>query len=190
MRYPVCWTLSVVYHHLIYRHYFYFLLQSLHVNTMGNLKKLCVSRFSFFFIKLSLWYVTLISRAATASKAPQGSQGKKLNKLLSWNNFALTDQLRWYSFSVSIKVNKFQNENMKSSHCPKYERKNLKNSALSIQGRIFQIFRSYFGQSDNIIFSFRNFLTFRFPYVCRNHIPQYENRNVQNFFWCDQHVEY
>ena len=26
-----------------------------------------------------------------------------------------------------LKVNKFQNENMKSSHCSKYERKNLKN---------------------------------------------------------------
>ena len=43
-----------------------------------------------------------------------------------------------------LKVRKFQNENMKSSHCPKYERKNLKNSALSIQGRIFQIFSFIF----------------------------------------------
>jgi hypothetical protein len=64
-----------------------------------------------------------------------------------------------FSFSW-LKVNKFQNENMKSSHCPKYERKNLKNSALSVQGRIFQIFRSYFGQWDDSIFSFWNFLTF------------------------------
>ena len=43
-----------------------------------------------------------------------------------------------------VNVNKFQNENMKSSHCPKYERK---------KGRIFQIFRSYFGQWDDSIFS-------------------------------------
>ena len=50
---------------------------------------------------------------------------------------------------------------MKSSHCPKYERKNLKNSALSIQDKIFQIFCSYFGQCDDFIFSFWNLLTFR-----------------------------
>ena len=30
-----------------------------------------------------------------------------------------------------LKVNKFQNENMKSSHFPKSERKNLKNSVLN-----------------------------------------------------------
>ena len=29
-----------------------------------------------------------------------------------------------------LKVSKYQNENMKSSHCPKYERKNLKNGSL------------------------------------------------------------
>ena len=39
-----------------------------------------------------------------------------------------------------LKVSKFQKENMKSSHFPKFERKNLKNSVLSIQDRIFQIF--------------------------------------------------
>ena len=42
---------------------------------------------------------------------------------------------------------------MKSSHCPKYERKNLKNSALSIQGKNFQIFRPYFGQCDDLSLS-------------------------------------
>ena len=61
-----------------------------------------------------------------------------------------------------LKVNKFQNENMKSSHCLKYERKNLKNSAQSVQGRNFQIFRSYFGQREDSIFSFWNFLTFNY----------------------------
>ena len=39
-----------------------------------------------------------------------------------------------------LKVSKFQKENMKSSHFPKSEQKNLKNSVLSIQDRIFQIF--------------------------------------------------
>ena len=37
-----------------------------------------------------------------------------------------------------LKVRKFQNENMKLSHCLKYERKNLKNSVLRIQDKIFQ----------------------------------------------------
>ena len=59
-----------------------------------------------------------------------------------------------------LKVSKFQNENMKSSHCPKYERKNLKNSVLSIQDKKFQIFRSYSGQCDDFILSFWNLLTF------------------------------
>ena len=70
----------------------------------------------------------------------------------------------FYMFSNvigTLKVNKFRNYNKKSSHCPKYERKNLKNSALSIQGRIFQIFRSYFGQCDDFIFSFWNLLTLK-----------------------------
>ena len=50
--------------------------------------------------------------------------------------------------NFNLKVNKFQNEIIKLSYCPKYERKNLKNSALCIQGGIFQMFRSYFGSSD------------------------------------------
>ena len=50
---------------------------------------------------------------------------------------------------------------MKSANCPKYEQKNLKNSALSIQDKNFQIFRSYFGQCDDFIHSFWNLLTFR-----------------------------
>ena len=67
---------------------------------------------------------------------------------------------------LTLKVSKFQNENTKSSHCPKYERKDLKNSALSIQGKIFQIFRSYFGQCDDFILSFWNLLTFsKFEFV-------------------------
>ena len=56
--------------------------------------------------------------------------------------------------NVQLKVSKFQNENIKSSHFPKSERKNLKNSVLSIQGKIFQIFRPYFGQCDDFILSF------------------------------------
>ena len=59
-----------------------------------------------------------------------------------------------------LSVRKYQNEYMKPSHCPKYEQKIFKNSALILQGRFFQIFRSYFGQWDDSIFSFWNFLTF------------------------------
>ena len=72
---------------------------------------------------------------------------------------------RWRSLISrnKVKVSKFQNENKKWSHCLKYERKNLKNSALSIQGRIFQNVCSYFGQCNDFIFSFRNFLTFSAP---------------------------
>ena len=55
---------------------------------------------------------------------------------------------------LTLKVSKFQNESINSSHCPKYERKNLKNSVLSIQDKNFQIFRSYFGQCDDFILSF------------------------------------
>ena len=36
-----------------------------------------------------------------------------------------------YFAELVLKVRKFQNENMESSHCPKYERINLKNSALN-----------------------------------------------------------
>ena len=56
---------------------------------------------------------------------------------------------------------------MKSSHCPKYEQNFLKNSTLSVQGRIFQIFRSYFGQWGDFIISFRNLLTFRKGHTVR-----------------------
>ena len=69
------------------------------------------------------------------------------------------DSIRWRVEKLSVegsavKVSKFQNENMKSSHCPKYEQKNLKISVLSVQDRIFQIFRSFFGQWDDSIISF------------------------------------
>jgi hypothetical protein len=59
------------------------------------------------------------------------------------------------------KVRKFQNENMKSSHCPKYDQRKSKYSVLSIQGKNFQIFCSYFGQCDDFIFSFWILMTFR-----------------------------
>ena len=65
---------------------------------------------------------------------------------------------------------------MKSSHCPKYERKNLKNSVLSIQDKIFQNFCSYFGQCNNFIFSFWNFLTFSYQIkFVFNLISKYSN---------------
>ena len=55
-----------------------------------------------------------------------------------------------YAKDINEYSYKFQNENLKSFH----ERKNLTNSAQSVQGRIFQIFRSYFGQREDSIFSF------------------------------------
>ena len=87
-----------------------------------------------------------------------------------WKNY-----FKWFSKTVSItttknvkihflhfdesvdvlKVSKFQNENMKSSqHCPKYEQKKMKNSALSIQGRIFQIFVHILGNATTSYFHF------------------------------------
>ena len=50
---------------------------------------------------------------------------------------------------IVLKVRKFQNENMKSSHCPKYEWKKLKNSALSFRAGIFKFFQLYFWQCDD-----------------------------------------
>ena len=79
-----------------------------------------------------------------------------------------------HSYWYELKVHKFQNENMTSSHCQKYERKNLKNSALSIQSIFFQIFRSYFGQWDDSRFLFWNFLTFRCTYRCTHDLSFYD----------------
>ena len=39
-----------------------------------------------------------------------------------------------------VKVRKFQNEYMESSHCPKYEQKKLKNSALDFRAEFFNFF--------------------------------------------------
>ena len=82
-----------------------------------------------------------------------------------------------------VKVSKFQNGNMKSSHCPKYERKNLKNSALSIQGRIFQNFRSYIywamrrldQESSCLLYPRVRNLTLivnQILWICQNSLPQ------------------
>ena len=60
-----------------------------------------------------------------------------------------------------LKVRKFQNENMESSHCPKYERKIWKILPWILRAEFFKIFRSYCGQFDDFRFSFWNLLTFR-----------------------------
>ena len=60
-----------------------------------------------------------------------------------------------------LKVSKFQNESIKSSHCPKYERKIWKFLPWILRAEFFKFFRSYFGQCDDFIFSFWNLLTFR-----------------------------
>ena len=67
---------------------------------------------------------------------------KKVTKI--WKNLP-------FLFETPLKVSKFQNENMRSSHCPKYEQE------------FFKFFRSYFGQCNDFIFSFWNLLTFRDP---------------------------
>ena len=62
----------------------------------------------------------------------------------------------------SLKVSKFQNENMKSSHCPKYEQKRKEKFWPKYSGRNFSntYYHSYFGQWEDSIFSFWNLLTF------------------------------
>ena len=55
-------------------------------------------------------------------------------------NFFLTE---------TLKVSQFQNEFMKSSFLPKYERKIVKISALTTQGRNPDNFSSYFGRNDD-----------------------------------------
>ena len=69
-----------------------------------------------------------------------------------------------------IKVRKFQNENMRSSHRTKYEQKNSKNSALKFRAEFFQSFHSYFEQCYDFIISFWNFLTFKGTIKCRRFV--------------------
>ena len=52
---------------------------------------------------------------------------------------------------LELKVSKFQNEFMKSSFLPKYERKIVRISALCSEGRNLG---NYFGRSDGFINSF------------------------------------
>ena len=86
----------------------------------------------------------------------------------SYYSFFCVCEIFHYKMEIYLKVKKFQNEDMKSSHYPKYERKNLKKSALicpfasfskkalnsfiSIQVVFFKKIRSYFGQCDDFIF--------------------------------------
>ena len=48
-------------------------------------------------------------------------------------------------YKYGLKVRKFQNENMKSSHCPKYERKIWKFLPWILKTEFFKCFCSYFG---------------------------------------------
>jgi hypothetical protein len=72
---------------------------------------------------------------------------------------ALISAKRW-----QLKVRKFQNENMESSRCPKYERKIWKFLPWTLWAEFFKFFCSYFGQCDDFIFSFWNLLTFNIPH--------------------------
>ena len=58
-----------------------------------------------------------------------------------------------------LKVSEFQNEFMKISFLPKYERKNSA-PVLWRKAEILTIFLSYFGRNNNFINSFWNLLTF------------------------------
>ena len=85
-----------------------------------------------------------------------------------WNSILVCEgynlwHLCYLSGNVLLKVRKFQNENMKSSNCPKYERKKFEKFCPKYyKGRIFQIFfGSYFRQCHDFKFSFWNFLTFK-----------------------------
>ena len=65
-------------------------------------------------------------------------------------------QLKLFSHKISyqlnkknlLKVRKFQNENMDSSHCPNYERKIWKILSWTLMAEFFKKFRSYFGQCN------------------------------------------
>ena len=77
------------------------------------------------------------------------------NRTKKMNTYEIQAHL-WVSRSINFKMKIWSRRIAQNMN-----KKNLKNSALSVQGRIFQIFRSYFGQWDDSIFSFWNFLTFR-----------------------------
>ena len=87
--------------------------------------------------------------------------------------------------SLILKVNKFQNESMKSSLLPKYGRKIVRISALLSVARyraeILAIFCSYFGRNDVFIKSFRFLLTFSTIYVdtCIDHLGQIPSLECQ-----------
>ena len=69
-----------------------------------------------------------------------------------WNSFKM--------FWSVLKVSKFQNENLKSSHCPKFERKIWKILSWILRTEFFKFFRSDFGKCDDFIFCFWDLLTF------------------------------
>ena len=71
-----------------------------------------------------------------------------------------------------LKVSQFQNEFMKSSFLPKYERKITRISALCSEAHyraeILTIFCSYFGRNNDFINSFCNLLTFKHKHISRS----------------------
>ena len=87
-----------------------------------------------------------------------------INKQPWWiKNITLGKYISVFRSMMGLKVRKIQNVNMKSSHCPKYERNFLKNSEKfeKFCTEFFKYFRSYFGHCDYFISTFWNFLTFR-----------------------------
>ena len=59
-------------------------------------------------------------------------------------------------FTLCPKVSSFQNEFMKSSFLPRYKQKNVRVSALCIEGRNLDGFCSHFERNDDFINSFWN----------------------------------
>ena len=90
--------------------------------------------------------------------------------------------------SLLLKVSKFQNEFMKSSFLPKYERNIVRISTLCsvpyYRAEILTIFCWYFGRNDDFINSFWDLLTFGKIYL--NIYPNYDRnliRRLNIFHW-------
>ena len=78
---------------------------------------------------------------------------------------------------------------MKLSHCPKYERQNLKKSALSIQSRIFQIFLFIFWSMRRL-----HIFTLKFPDLQLSHllyfnfVGKFEVRFQLSYYNCNRNI--
>ena len=85
------------------------------------------------------------------------------------------------------KGQKFHNENMISSHCPKYEWKIWKLLPWMLETEFFKFFCSHFGQWADFIFSFWNFLLAKSRFLiflpCPNSL-QFCEREWDRYYNC------